>query len=432
MVKQLVAAAAVVLCIPSPGRAQGDQQLRLMEAMHGLMAGPGAAGSQAPFVVAAPGVAVDSWDELTGTEAAAITSRLDSAPSRAWLSTWSGRTVADVYAQILETSEWAVSALDAGQRRELAAINAELYSDVQRQIPKPDYRKYLDLKRSLDELTARLEATPEEQRTAQMREALRAAAEDLRLKGDQVRFERLLGRRELLAVPSPQERRDGLRGRLAQHAEASASGTYYPVSPNNDVGELLNDTDWTTFEFSVTPSARIEPGHVAPEPGWAMWRFDDSSGATHTFAPTAVTRASIRMEARVVPLDRPWLDEGVLADRIWRWPPGHPPVSGGDTAASGELMPLLPTHVLLVRHVEVQGDFSAAELRALRDRIRAGQASSWGPFATSGRYLQSPEERFFAARRLRRGFAVDEVQIVGWYCTVVARAPDPDERLEWK
>lgn len=383
------------------------------------------------FIVLSPGFALDTWLDSDPRTNFDISRLFDRTLGRDWIAKPTDKTVAEVYRQVLG-AEWAVHALSASQKAELSRINTELYLDPKARVPAAGYRKYLELKTAYEDLARAQDQLPEDQRTAEIRNGVTEAEENLQLKGNPRLYGPLEDRLAVLDAASPRQWAADLLEDLDANTVTIGQTRFEPAPSATSVQEALAASDWTHIRATVSLNDNAGAvAHSLPQE-WGLWRFDDGRYSSATWSPSGVNQITLAFDARLIEIERPWFNEAVLTSRAWRWPAGHPMLSGGTEPSPGELLPILPTHGLLVKHLEVTGNFPPAEMRALRSRIAARLPSAFGPFATSGFHLNNPDRRFFAARRLRNGFAVDEVQFVGWYSRGVSKAPNPDPALSWK
>ena len=419
---------ACVLGAATVAHADVNDQRALMRALYALFGGvPGA--NDGTTVMLNPGIALDSWDDPTDTTTGfRISEALDRmVPRKEWLYRPTGSSISAVYADILTAGVWAASSLTATERKELASINAQLFTDTTERTRTKAYERYVMLLARRDAARARWEATPEDERTIEMRLDLQETEEDLSLTGNAARFVALLARRDTLLAKSPRRWAAEHLARFTAAVSVSAGRSYHPSALRALNDAALDGPEWSTIElrFGQANGGAAPDAALPLPPEWRMWRVDDADSVR--WLDSEMSEVTIRFEARVFDITRDWLEGAVVSSRAWKWPAGMTrPIAG---SGPDDALPILPTQALLVRNLRVTGNFGAGELAQLAAEMRAGRATAWGPFATSGRYLASGDA--FRARRVPQGFRVDDPQLVALIGEVVDRSPDPDPTLTW-
>jgi hypothetical protein len=150
--------------------------------------------------------------------------------------------------------------------------------------------------------------------------------------------------------------------------------------------------------------------------------------------PSKANVSSITMEVLRVNIDRPWLDALIFRSQIWRWshnaPLGSKLISDGprspNSIATDTLMPYLPTGILVSRNVRIAGNFDNTDTAFHSEHVSAGASVSWGPFAVGGHYVEDHKGNKFDSTVNESGISIPGYQIIGWYCEVLPKSPDPD------
>jgi hypothetical protein len=432
--RYLLTTLAVTALTASATRADdlsGPQIMR--DVYRGIVASGSPPAARTTTILMNPGVAIDSWSEPNDAVARRNWSAvLDVAPSASWLFKAGSLRVSEIYERVLTQGIWATSTLVPDERTELAAIEAQLFSDRQLQKATAGYQAYLDLKARRDDLRSKWNALNPADRTATMRADLDDAESDLKLKGRAPFYLGLLGRQMALTRVSPADiARDRLT-RFRDTAESSPAGTFHAVLPAGPAPLAWSD-DWTrvTLRWDSSP---VDTGVDAlPLPaGWDIWKA--GQGARFELSemrPLHASAIEVAFDVRVLELDRRGLDATVFTNNGWRWKdPATGPLSSGGDSPSG-LLPFLPTHVILARNVSIDGATSAADRAWLQRQIASGAPVGFGPFVLAGRYLEDAAAPYFFARRNGTRVTVDDAQIIGWIGDRVERSPDPNQRYVW-
>jgi hypothetical protein len=143
---------------------------------------------------------------------------------------------------------------------------------------------------------------------------------------------------------------------------------------------------------------------------------------------------SIKAEVLRVYLDRPWLDDLVFRSKIWRWSHAAPLastlISDGATPPGSAfhdiLMPYVPTSILVARNVQITVPISDSDQQQLRQGLAAKISVSVGPFTVGGSYQKDSTKATANSTVSNNGVSIPGYQIIGWYCEVLPKSPDPD------
>lgn len=146
----------------------------------------------------------------------------------------------------------------------------------------------------------------------------------------------------------------------------------------------------------------------------------------------------IDMEVKRVFILRPWMDPLIFRSTFWRIidPLAQPffRISSGQGITDGrprqnEVMPLLPTGVLLARNVKLTGKFSKEMTDELNRAWNSKLSVGYGPFAIGGSVNSKNGTKYTNAKMDDSGISFTEPQIIGVYVDVLPRVPDPNVKL---
>jgi hypothetical protein len=155
------------------------------------------------------------------------------------------------------------------------------------------------------------------------------------------------------------------------------------------------DLSSETLNGEEFPTTFVEPEYPQwiSGSGWVRIKVSDSQQPA---------RLSVELDVKMVRIERPWFEPSVFTSHSWRWVPNSgwadKLISDGprpDGALPDGLMPLLPSVVLLAKNIQVSG--AAAQ-------------------QINGAWFKP---------------AADEAAIIGWFCELVPRSPDPDPSYRW-
>jgi hypothetical protein len=168
----------------------------------------------------------------------------------------------------------------------------------------------------------------------------------------------------------------------------------------------------------------------------SQFKYDPKTTPTNAAiqTPSKANVSSITMEVLRVNIDRPWLDALIFRSQIWRWSHNAPfeskLISDGTRSSSSIatdiLMPYLPTGILVSRNVRIMGNVGATDTALHSEHVSTGASVSWGPFAVSGHYVEDHKGNTFDSTVNESGITIPGYQIIGWYCEILPKSPDPD------
>jgi hypothetical protein len=422
-----------------------DDDLILMKNLYLVITSQQPVTERSFAIIMNPGIALDPWfDPRNSKDKLQMFRILDEAFQPVWIYAPSGKSISKTYTDVLGAAEWASIPLNPQQRKDLQDVNHLLFADATSQTPSPDYQRYLDLKAAYDALQKQFDTASPDERN-KLRPQLDEAKEDLRLQGKERIFVAALGKLRSLHFVKPKEWRDQMLKRIAAAETVEDGQQVLPVNFSPSYAALFSSPSWTEMTISGAdllndPSNGTYIGTITPQLRMLRWSngaipsSKDEWGAVVTDSKNL----TISFEYTVASLDRYWLDSALFQSRVWRYPTDklNSQISDGANPLTGRApngrMPLLSIQVILARNIRIDGLFSEESLARFREHVRAGKATSWGPFALSGKYFQDTNARFFSARPYRSGVRCDEVQIIGWITQVIPRSPNPEPSFVWE
>jgi hypothetical protein len=142
------------------------------------------------------------------------------------------------------------------------------------------------------------------------------------------------------------------------------------------------------------------------------------------------------MELMRVSIDRPWMDAGVFESHAWKWLQGTTyfnkllatgvDANTGSTPPTTDVMPFVPTGLLLARRVSLSANWSNDLATSFSQQTSAGGSVGWGPFSFSGRYNSSDQNTYHKATAAGNTLSFDAPQIIGFFVQVLPKTPDAE------
>ena len=340
-----------------------------------------ALGQEGDFLLlASPGFPITRAD---CQDAYAISRLADQIPQPARTFRPSGSLVSNVYGTILARSE-ASNFQNMTDRGKALKARRLIYDRVRPGQPTPGYAAYLKYALAHAAAQDALALAQTEQRATGrplprgLGAAVAAALKD---------WETLGARKDF----------DEAEKALATFYDANVKALFTTLADDCNSAKRSDDHPEPWFPVTATPP----PEAWLDDQGWMPFSLRDGEKSLATgpaslplaagAASAAPASVSLTLEAKRVRITRPWLDPGIFRGHGWRLLPdtGFAMVSTGNPADRDPgLMPLMVTGVLLSRKLEVQG----------------GGGRGLGAFTLS---CPGP-------------------QIIGFFCTSVPKAPDPD------
>jgi hypothetical protein len=110
-------------------------------------------------------------------------------------------------------------------------------------------------------------------------------------------------------------------------------------------------------------------------------------------------------------------------------------ISDGGDISHGQIpqgdMPFLPTGLLIARKVTISGQWDQTDLQFFHDHVSGGASFGFGPFSFGGHYESDEKRQTYQAKLTGNTITFTDPQILGIYCYVLQKSPDPLPTLTW-
>jgi cell division septum initiation protein DivIVA len=205
-------------------------------------------------------------------------------------------------------------------------------------------------------------------------------------------------------------------------------------------GFAASDSGWSTFTFNeqdmkTFASAKSTKWEVDGKIGWgALSVGGEGSGTTASKKEVKdVTNLKMSFGVAQIPLEYSWLDEYFLRSRAWRIAPDAvegEQLSDGGSPPTGAMV-AYATSVIFVRDVTIDASELHDESSELSKTFKAKGGGGWGPFKVGGGYSRESQEKTVETTLDEKGLTIKGLQIIGFRCRLLDKAPNPLENVEW-
>lgn len=98
---------------------------------------------------------------------------------------------------------------------------------------------------------------------------------------------------------------------------------------------------------------------------------------------------------------------------------------------TGELLPFIPTTLIVVRNVKLTADWSFKLEEFFEQRKQAGGSVRWGPFSLGGRNFSHEKKEYSIAQAKGNTVEFKNPQVIGYFVAQVPNSPNPNPVLPW-
>lgn len=412
---------------------------------------------QSFLVLFNPGVFVDPNLDITKAADRQVIARLlNIVPTASWVVAGdSGKTVDEVYGLALKYGEWGyvdptpnqVKALETARKLlylhgDPADGYSQAYQTYQaKQTAYTTARDAYEAKR-IDKENGVIKTIPPALKTA--RDQAQKAWETVGRKNE---IESALAQEFSLTATTGNWFFD-MRERMNGFKETVEGTEFWTTPTYPQYKEWFSDQGWQAVSFveseieKQSESNRVSYGGGGSA-GWGLWHV--SASASHTQADSRfesnVKNLAIAMQVKRVLIQRPWLSQLLFESPRWRFGKNAPAetsggISDGQATADklpGGMMPLYATGLLIARNVEITGEEGSDLQTSFESHTSGGASVGWGPFAVSGHYSEDKSRSYSKAVKIANGIKASEPQIIGLFCLVLGKTPNPtnDPNVKW-
>jgi hypothetical protein len=404
------------------------------------------------LVLANPGILLDpNLNYNTPAGRNQLARSIDKVLNPSWIYGTRNYTVFDVYNRILTDHEAAEITPTAEQIKQYKAACKVIFSDCNNLQPgtySDAFNRYQKALGAVIVISKQAEDYMRIQQTQDlppdMLAELTRATDDLELIGNRTDIEAARATISTFEHIDPNAWWGELAGKFRTNSETFNANRFgnlslYPSYPvwldmNRSWSSLTlsqNDLEQTTSNShtSVGGGGGFDLGF------WSVGADYENTENRHHYEFTG-SNYLLSMELARVTIDRPWMDEGVFESHAWKWLAASlydkRKISSGANATTGvtppasDIMPFVPTGLLLARRVSLTANWSTDLKNSFDSHTSGGGSVGWGPFSFSGRYDNSNDGTYHKANAAGNTISWDAPQILGFFVQVLPESPNPD------
>lgn len=292
----------------------------------------------------------------------------------------------------------------------------------------------------------RQKQNPDPAIVADLRAKLQKSKKDWNIFGYKREYENAYAQFMYIMRINPQTYMQELFDRFDSQKRTDLDGnTYYQTFLSLPVSSW-GSIRWNSFETEV---AEKDDYHYSKSTSWSggasgrwgLWSAGGGTSGNKTYVhdKTSATTIKIKFEYITVRILRDWLNESLLQERFWTW---NKQFGGSLISDAGNInadppvrpigtMPVLVNQLVIVRNVEISGDFQESELNYYREEIKHNASVGWGPFSVSGSYTSITEERHEVGSIGTNVIKMNHPQIIAKMGILLPLCPNPDPKLSF-
>jgi hypothetical protein len=455
--RRFIACFVITIALTSVSQAQDDPNVKLMKQLYTKIGQAVGVGSNDPqtgetfLVLANPGILLDpnlAWSTPQGSNQ--LARAIDKVLTPNWIYGTRNTTAFAVYNRILTDHEPAVISPTDEQVRQYKLACQLVFTDCDSPTPgnyTDAWNRYVDRRSKLATITKQAEDYRKNNQTddlpADIANELQVATDDLDLIGNKATLQGAKATIDTYNHIDPNSWWGEVSGVFNSNSQSFGGNKFgnlnlYPSYPvwldmsRSWTKLALNQSDLQQTTSSSSTSVGGGGGFSA-----GLWSVgaDYSHQEQRTYFKLDASGYTVAMELMRVTIDRPWMDETVFESQAWKFLAGTPYynklISSGADAPSGvtppdsDVMPFLPTGLLLARRVSLSGGWTHDLQTTFHQHTSAGGSVGWGPFSFSGRYESDDASSYTEAHAAGNTISWDAPQIIGFFVQVLPKNPQP-------
>lgn len=414
-----------------------------------------------------PGMAINPDDyrnpwtpgNNNGSQDAAINNArlVDAIPLANTLYTDSGKTITQVYGDILNSVNLPKQPTNAANDAQLNAAYAALYRIVdirdgdtgevsQKTIETQLYRDYLDNQTAYQNARlAYLQSYLASQETPQGRSTWPLVSPTMQIPVKQAWDKWRAGKADLIeqnlaimttsnqnglqiAWKKAQDLFNGYAAGLEETGGGAVNIHRVNLIPSNWFSSNDN-SGWATVKISAGNSSTDQSSDYKKWGGsagfslgiWSIGASADGSKESRHFS-SQTENLSFEFSYKLVGIRRPWMSYHLLETKSWNlgnFSPLKGGISNGTKNQKESMWPLMPVSFVVAKGIKIKAKWAKADSEMIKSTLHAGGNVGIGPFSIGGNYSQSNSKENWSSAFANGVIEVPGVQIIGWINSIV-------------
>lgn len=218
-------------------------------------------------------------------------------------------------------------------------------------------------------------------------------------------------------------------------------GDYYQtiLTPANLLDPAFKWPHFTFFQDEThqysQDNTRAWGGNISV--GSLLWSASAGTDGRQEYHEKQTDTMSMSMEFDLLraPIIRPWFSTYLLFSQGWKWanstkdnPTGGDPFSDGNLPASGNWQ-MIPTEAIFVRNLKVKIDMQSEANKESLLETHSAFEGGWGPFKIKGSVDTKDGKKQYDFKEQKDGFTCEQPQIIGFFCALMPKEPNPNWSL---
>jgi hypothetical protein len=229
------------------------------------------------------------------------------------------------------------------------------------------------------------------------------------------------------------------RMRIGKMLDINTQGEFYPSTfhPGNFVN---NNKGWTKFTFSETSRNKYDKDTTATTSAslaanFGLYSADANGSNTDTtdLSTFNLEGFSIEFSITQVSISRPWFSPEFLMNKAWRWKDGNgmDELSNGENPALGQLI-AYPTTAIFIKDIKMKSSNLSKFSDTITNSLSAGGSVSWGPIKIGAQHNSASNEKDVRFKVDKNTLEVEGMQLIALKCFALPKTPNPSAKIkEW-
>ena len=227
------------------------------------------------------------------------------------------------------------------------------------------------------------------------------------------------------------------RMRMSKLTDINTSGEFYPTTfhPGNFVN---NKKGWTKFTFDHTSRDKYSKDSSATtaaslDVNFGLWNASagGSSGSGSDFNTSILGKFSIEFSIAQVPISRPWFSPEFLMNKGWRWKEGNgmDELSNGGNPPEGQLI-AYPTTAVFIKDITIKTSDVEKFSNTLSKSLSARGSVGFGPIVIGANHDDASNEKNVKFKSDKNSLSVEGMQLIALKCFALPKLPNPSPAIK--